>query len=895
MLLEVFLGYVMLDFALSEKITTRRLGVVVFAVSVGITLGASYFVSQLNLSRDVAVFQNESKLIHRSIGRSIEAHLDWLRSIGKYFDTEFDITRSKFERFAGDIATEAVGIQALEWIPRVAAAKRTKYENIARFSGVAGFSFTELNDQGNLVPASEREEYYPVYFAEPLSDNFKALGFDLASNPARKLALERSRDSGRITFTAPIKLVQENGSQFGMLAFRPVYRRDRPHDTIEERRANIVGFALAVFRISDIVRGSEYKAAKNIGFTITDVSEGSSKKVLYASFAVSPQGVINRSPEEKSTHAFELTISLFPREWSVEFVPISDNSLLTIDNVAVSSSIAGIIISILLALAVASLYGRKVYAEEIVKEQIAEISQRAKELDFQKRALDEHAIVSITDVAGNITYANDKFCDISGYSREYLLGQNHRIVNSGEHPQEMFTALWSTITNGETWYGEIKNKKKNGEFYWVNATIVPFLDDSGHPFQYVAIRTDITAEKHKENALREATEKAETANVAKSEFLASMSHEIRTPMAGVLGIADILLEGELGEEQRKSILQIKGAGQSLVVILNDILDLSKIQAGKLEIEIIDFDLHSLISDSLELLYPRASEKDIALGSKIGPDLPIGLNGDPTRIRQVLVNLLGNAVKFTEQGSVTLSADVVERHGDDVVIRFEIIDTGIGIAEGRRNGLFQEFSQLDASTARKYEGTGLGLAISKRLVDLMGGEIGVESVDGKGSTFWFTVAGRIVEIENKRSKDRLRDVEFRAVRPLRILLAEDNDLNQMIITAVLDKFGHTVTVVDDGRTAVEAVRDSDFDIVLMDVRMPEMDGPDATRIIRQQTGPKASIPIVAVTADAIVENRDGYFEAGMNACVTKPINQSELLRAINEVLNEEVHIPDISPR
>ena len=885
----------MRNFAFGKKITTRRLGALVFAVSVGITLAGSYYISQLNSSRDIAVFRNESKLIHRSIGRSIESHLDRLRSIGTYFDTEFDITRSKFERFAGGLAAEAVGIHALEWIPRVAATKRTKYENIARFSGVAGFSFTELNNQGNLVPAGEREEYYPVYFAEPLSDNFKALGFDLASNPSRKLALERSRDSGRITFTAPIKLVQENSSQFGMLAFRPVYRRDRSHDTVEERRANIVGFALAVFRISDIVGSSEYKAVKNIGYTITDMSERSSKQVLYASFADSPPGVINRTPVEKPANAIGYTISLFPREWSVQFVPIHDNPLLTTDSVAISSSIGGIIISFLLALAVSSLHSRKVYAEEIVKEQIAEISTRARELDFQKLALDEHAIVSITDVKGNITYANDKFCEISGYSREELLGQNHRILNSGEHPQEMFVELWRTIASGKTWFGEIKNKTKNGGYYWVNATIVPFLDDLGHPFQYVAIRTDITAEKHKEVALREATEKAETANVAKSEFLASMSHEIRTPMAGVLGIADMLLDGELSEEQRKSILQIKGAGQSLVVILNDILDLSKIQAGKLEIEIIDFDLHSLISDSLELLYPRASEKNIALGSKIGPDLPAGLNGDPTRIRQVLVNLLGNAVKFTEQGSVTLSADVVERHGDDVIIRFEIIDTGIGIAEDRRDRLFQDFSQLDASTARKYEGTGLGLAISKRLVELMGGEIGVDSVDGEGSTFWFTVKGVVAKIENKRSKERTREVKFRAVRPLRILLAEDNDLNQMIITAVLNKFDHAVTTVDDGRAAVEAVRNNDFDIVLMDVRMPEMDGPDATRIIRKQAGPKANIPIVAVTADAIVENRDGYFEAGMNACVTKPINLPELLRAINEVLNEEVHIPDISSR
>ncbi len=388
--------------------------------------------------------------------------------------------------------------------------------------------------------------------------------------------------------------------------------------------------------------------------------------------------------------------------------------------------------------------------------------------------------------------------------------------------------------------------------------------------------------------------KAETATVAKSEFLAAMSHEIRTPMTGVLGLADILLDDDnfdekLSPARRETVLKIKGAGQALITILNDILDLSKIQAGKIEIEYIDFNLRALIADSLELFYPTASGKSIALSAKIDPALPVTVNGDPTRIRQVLVNLLGNAVKFTDRGSVSLDATVSASRDGGATIRFAVIDTGIGIAGERQQVLFEDFTQLDASTARKYQGTGLGLSISKRLTELMGGDIGIDSVEGEGATFWFTIPVTVSETTVAAPALDASNGEYRAVRPLRILLAEDNDLNQMIISAVLSKFGHAITVVDDGRAAIEAVRAGDFDVVLMDVRMPDMDGPDATRIIRQESNVKSAIPIIAVTADAVVENRESFIASGMNAVVTKPIDRLKLIQAINEVLNEEVHV------
>ncbi len=410
----------------------------------------------------------------------------------------------------------------------------------------------------------------------------------------------------------------------------------------------------------------------------------------------------------------------------------------------------------------------------------------------------------------------------------------------------------------------------------------------------ISLLTDITNLKRTEEALRQALEQADQASRAKTEFLATMSHEIRTPIAGVLGLADIVLDDDLHEEtlsaeRRAKVLSIKSAGQSLISILNDILDLSKIQAGKFQLKRVDFDLRQMIAESLDIFSPRVAETGIALDADFAPDLPTLVNGDPTRIRQVLVNLIGNAVKFTERGSITLRVGVSERADERLVIRFEITDTGIGIAADDQQRLFEDFSQVDASTTRKYEGTGLGLAISKRLTELMDGEIGVDSIEGEGATFWFTVEAGRVEASGAQKTGKADEATYRATRSIRILVAEDNELNQMIICAVLNKFNHHVAVVSSGQAAVEAIRTDDFDLVLMDFHMPGMDGPEAARIIRGEPTGKADTPIIAITADVLVEHRALCLDAGMNGYITKPIVLSELVSAINDALGEEIHI------
>lgn len=702
-------------------------------------------------------FTSDVKFIREAINQSIENHVLQLSALGSYFDAEFGITRSKFERFTLKTAEANPGIQALEWVPKVNRDDRQKFEQIARFSGVSRFAFKEQNEFGEVVPAGDRAEYYPVYYAEPSYRNAAALGFDLGSNPLRKAALEHARDTGKITFSAPISLVQNDVTQKAMLAFRPVYRRDRPSEELEDRRANIVGFTLAVFRIEDMLNASNYDRSRNIGFSVFDRAADVDNQHLFQSSNANAE-----RPDTMTSTRLVLPLDVYPREWEIVFSPQPGHVLNAFNYVPLVILIAGGLVFSLLAWLVHSLQGRQMYAEELVKEQ-------TKDLEIARA-------------------------------------------------------------------------------------------------------------------------RAERAAVAKSEFLASMSHEIRTPMMGIMGFSDILLADKVSDSTRDKVGKIKSSATSLLTILNDILDLSKLEAGKLEIEKINFRPTTMAEDIVHLFRetcPPEKKDRLEIAVDVAADFPAAACADPTRLRQVLINLMGNAVKFTESGTITLACRVdLEKS----ILRFEITDTGIGIDAETQDKLFGDFVQADASISRKYQGTGLGLSICKRLVELMHGEIGVESSAGSGSTFWFTLPYDAVPDDAVIAEERVKaPTKFSSSRQLSILVAEDNEINQAIIKTLLENMGHDYIFAGNGLEAVEAVKLADFDLILMDVRMPEMSGPDATREIRKLPGFKGAIPIIALTADVMAENRQSYFDAGMNDCVGKPVSTEELALAINKAVGENVNM------
>ena len=374
-------------------------------------------------------------------------------------------------------------------------------------------------------------------------------------------------------------------------------------------------------------------------------------------------------------------------------------------------------------------------------------------------------------------------------------------------------------------------------------------------------------------------ERAEAANAAKSQFLAMMSHELRTPMTGVMGIADLLMMSKLTQEQEGLTKLLRRSARVLLDLLNDILDFSKIEAGQLEVESITFNISEIISDVTNLFAPVASEKGILLEAKTPQTYWDVVKGDPKRLRQVLSNLVGNAVKFTRKGRITIVLEQLVDDADGVTLQFSVIDTGMGIAENEISKLFQPFVQAAVSTSRKYGGTGLGLAISRRLVEGMGGTIGVASEIGIGSTFTFTVKSAIDRAVLQREVAPVQRPAFKPAKAAAvsqtILLAEDNETSRYLISTMLSRMGHTIDAVEDGAQAVSAAATKRYDVILMDMQMPVMDGPEATRAIRKSGALNAGVPIIALTADIIAEHRNAYFAAGVNSIVGKPVNWDEL--------------------
>ncbi len=488
--------------------------------------------------------------------------------------------------------------------------------------------------------------------------------------------------------------------------------------------------------------------------------------------------------------------------------------------------------------------------------------------------------VVITNADGEIEWVNFAFEKMSGYDLYDLEGnpEGTLLHGPGSDPQ-VIAHMRQCIKEKKEFHAEILNYHISGQPYWVDIDATPIFDRMGKIIQFIAIESDITSRKKAEEEMKKAMQAAEAANQAKSDFLANMSHEIRTPMNAVMGMTSLLMDTELTVDQMDFAKTIQSSNEALLKVINDILDFSKIESGKLDLEDVTFSLTCCVEEAIELFGPAAAEKGLELLCHIDDKAPEYLIGDPTRLRQILINLLGNAIKFTPQGEIVTTVSLEEKRGEDYLLRFSVRDTGIGIPEQRQGIIFDAFTQVDASTTRQYGGSGLGLVISKRLCNLMGGAIGLSSEEGKGSEFFFTA--KLSPDKSPPSGTFQADSLFGK----RALIVDDNATNRQILTLLLSKWGIYAEEVESGAEAIAKLNQSaPFDVAILDCQMPFMDGMELAAQIRKSPS-YGKLPLIMLTSMPQPQSEKQRRQLNFSAYLTKPVKKLILLNALRQALQK----------
>lgn len=522
------------------------------------------------------------------------------------------------------------------------------------------------------------------------------------------------------------------------------------------------------------------------------------------------------------------------------------------------------------------------FVKDLIKERDLLIRKNENRIEEKYRRIIEDLKFGLleVDLEENITKVYPAFCDLVGYSENELLGNNARILMVDEGDVSNFDIQNEMRKEGQTSVYEIKIRTKTGDIKWVIISGAPIYNEQNRVIGSIGIHVDISERKKMEADLIDATEKAQTSVKSKELFLANMSHEIRTPMNVIIGMSELLNDTKLSVVQQKYLNAIHHSSENLLSLINSILDYSKIEAQQLTLENLDINFHSFFENLKLSFLPYAQEKRIDFNVHVASDVCEILFGDRHKINQVFVNLINNAIKFTNEGSVSVNCFVVATTKSHQMLKFEIVDTGIGIAENNLSTVFQTFKQEDSSIARKYGGTGLGLSICKGIISSMGGTIELKSQKNKGSTFSF-----LLKFKKKISKqDQFQPIEKTIIKMfnnVKILIAEDNQLNQMLIKAILDKESIQYELAENGEQVLEKLKTTNFDLILMDIQMPIMDGVTATIEIRNNL--KSSIPIIALTANASVSDELKYKEVGMNDHLSKPFKREDLFNKIKRQL------------
>ncbi len=1031
----------------------RRLLFAVMLAGISLTATISYLVWEVENRRVETLFHLDCEQRASAVQRQIEANLAVVDAVAALYISSDEVTREEFHDFAqvflrrsGGLAVLAVGA-LVRGEQRADREREVRAEKDPRNLGLSQFRVWERGPGGNPTVAPDRDVYFPVWYAEPSDARCLGLGLDLFAIAPLRAALREACDTDQLVVTESLPLEPPLADSQGVFVVRPIRSkaakaRGGNHRDICSEGAVIGGFYFdAVMR--EAMGGEE---AGGIDIHLASATP-SGREIVYswpsaARRRAALAGDLGLTVSGGLIHEVEL--ERFGRRWTM--LAVASEAYLAQRRTWLPASVilAGLMLTLLTAAYVRSLVNQTAEVERLVVERTLELQQAndklaqevADRLHADKVLRDSEALYSSLvenlpvqvlrkDLEGRFTFANKSFCQLLGKNLDEILGKTDFDFYPAELAQKYRRDDARVAATGEL-FEDIEEYEKAGETRYVHVMKSAVRDAAGKIVGTQAVFWDVTSRKWAENHLAAAKEAAEAANRAKSAFLANMSHEIRTPLNAILGMTELVLDTPLTAEQREYLTVIRESGESLLSLVSDILDFSKIEAGKLELDRSPFELHESLGDTLKSLAHRAHRKGLELSCWIHPGVPEVVLGDATRLRQIIVNLVGNAIKFTNRGEIVVEVARQDSSPGEVMLRFTVSDTGIGISREKQAAIFGAFVQGDSTTTRKFGGTGLGLAISSRLVELMGGTITVDSEVGRGSSFHFTVRFGLPEqaapevseptstslqgtrvlvvddnattrqilaelltlwglepslasgaaeavnmlreataaqrpyrlllidasmpetdgfclVEQVRqevdasatiimmlaSGDRVGDITrceqlrvaayllkpvkpselFDALilalgvstaeeepgnaasqappparRPLKVLLAEDSLVNQKLVRALLERRGHQVVVANSGREAVTAFLAEPFDLILMDIQMPEMDGLEASMAIRRaERHRKSHTPIVAMTAHVLQGDRERCLEAGMDEYLSKPVRTRQLFETIDRVV------------
>jgi len=882
------------------------------------------------MDRDI---ETDGISISNRIQDRLIAHREVLSSLGHFIKATPDFTFLQFRKFTRLTLRDNPDISALSFNDQVPQEQREAYESkMSGLSPLGSYRIMERDQQQRLVPAAARPEYVPVRYIVPLSINRQVVGYDIYSEPLRRNAIERARRTKAMAVTSPLQLVQDREKRVGLLGLLPVFAETEETGPQKER---LLGFAATVIRVDEMVQiATRSKIPSNLVFRLTDADAPDGQNLLYRSEALD-----SASREWNQTPQWKTLLSVGDRSWELSIYVTKQYLREHRPWLAWAVGVVGLIFSALLQMLLLGMTGQAMVIrrknkeiqgladslENRVEERTAQLSEANQQLtrEIAERNAAEEALTKseeqfrtlVSNIPGiayrcmndpqwTMIFMSAEVDSVTGYPASDFIGNAVRSYESIIHRDEIAVveqAIAEALRQETPWEIAYRILHRDGGERWVYEKGRGITGEDGTVRYLDGIIFDITERKRAEEELlrmneeverqavqaRQLALEAQQASRAKSEFLASMSHEIRTPMNAIIGMAEMLQESPLTEEQTKYVRVFKAAGENLLNIINSILDLSKVEAGQLSLESIPFSLRQVVEDVCVMMAVRVDKKQVRIFCRTASENCDSVIGDPTRVQQILTNLIGNAIKFTEQGSVEVKVNTEKAsfggEKDDLcLVHISVKDTGIGIPPEKQGMIFERFTQADSSVTRKYGGTGLGLSISRRLAELMGGRLWVESTPGQGSTFHFTL---LLRIEDKtRQAAPPAKSEKAAVpeqRPLKILLVDDSDDNRLLVKTYLKGDAYQIDEAENGEQAVALFQSGLYDLVLMDMQMPVMDGYTATRAIRrwEEEQGKNRTPVIALTAYALTEDAAKSEEAGCDTHLTKPVKKAVLLEAI----------------